>query len=577
LIWALLIFAVADLALASLTLRHRTWSARHWRVLGALLAALAAATLALGGAFRWLALSLEHDVGSLWVACGVVVAVVAYSASRRLGRIPGMELGWALWIAFQLAVVIALASGASGLASPPFRALLVAPAALPLTAYFGASVGYLAGTGAGSLLPGYETFVGRRFLLSKSSPVISVVTTISVLGVALGVALVIVALAILSGFENDLEQKIIAATGHMTVEAEGGRPFVLSEAQLAGVRGLRGVVADSPVVEGEAAVSSNSNYAGVLVFGIDPAAASKVLTVLDKVTDGSLAPLSAELEPPAPAPADAGEFPPPAPLPRVVIGVELAKGLNVSVGDKVRIISPILETMTPLGPAPKSAGFEVAGIFSSKMYEYDARYVFVSLPAARRFFELAQGEITQLQLAARDADRTDYIAREAEAKLGPGFSAQDWKSRNLTLFSALKLERLVAFVVLVFIILVASFAIVNTLSMSVIEKKKEIAILKTMGARDGGIMKLFLTQGLVVGAFGMLLGLGLALSIVGALQRFGFAIPGDVYYIDSLPVHLQGLDVVGVLVAAVLIVWDFSVFPALRGSRLSPVEGLRDA
>jgi lipoprotein-releasing system permease protein len=263
----------------------------------------------------------------------------------------------------------------------------------------------------------------------------------------------------------------------------------------------------------------------------------------------------------------------------VVIGVEMAKGLNVKVGDKVRLISPMLEVLTPIGPAPKSLGFRVVAIFSSKMYEYDARFAYVSLPSARRFLETEPDAVSGLQLRCTDPERTDRIGALALAPLSGGdarFEALDWKRRNQTLFSALKLERVVAFVVLVFIILVASFSIVNTLTMSVIEKRREIAILKTMGAHDVGIMKLFLVQGLLVGAFGTAIGGGLGVGTMKLLERFGFWIPGEVYYIDSLPVKLEPANVALVVAAALLIVWDFAVFPALRGSRLQPVEGLRD-
>jgi lipoprotein-releasing system permease protein len=254
----------------------------------------------------------------------------------------------------------------------------------------------------------------------------------------------------------------------------------------------------------------------------------------------------------------------------------------VGVGDRVRIISPLLEQMTPLGMAPKTRDFRIVGVFSSQMYEFDARYVYVSLPTARDFFELDPGQLNGVHLAATDPDRSESAAGEAVAMLqarqpGPrGWEALDWKARNQTLFAALKLERVVAFVVLAFIILVASFAIVSTLTMSVIEKQKEVSILKTMGARDVGVMKVFLVQGTLVGAFGTLVGVVIAMITVVLIERIGVGIPGEVYYIENLPVHVSAGDVVLIVLAALLIVWDFSVFPAIRGSRLEPVEGLRD-
>ena len=197
----------------------------------------------------------------------------------------------------------------------------------------------------------------------------------------------------------------------------------------------------------------------------------------------------------------------------------MAKTLNVEVGDRIRAISPILEVLTPMGPAPKSAGFRVAAIFSTKMYEYDSRYVYMTLPAARRFFELQPDFVSGLHLRCDSPDHTDKISRVLRGTDAiHDFEVLDWRLRNQTLFSALKLEKVVAFVVLVFIILVASFSIVNTLTMSVIEKRREIAILKTMGARDVGIMKVFVVQGLLVGTFGTLCGALLGVGTMKSLE-----------------------------------------------------------
>lgn len=577
-IWALVFIAGVDLALGRPVVRWMRRRGASLRGTLELTAAFAAAALVAWAGFRLLDLSLERHDALLWTYAAVAAGAIGFVACRRLGRVPTVELFVALVLFLEGALVLVLATAEGGLASAPFRALLVAPAALPIAGYFGASLGYLAGPGGRLLQPGYETMIARRFLLSKASPVISTVTTLSMIGVALGVWLVTMSLGVLGGFENDLKQKIIGATAHVVVQTPSAKPFVLEAGQAEALERTPGVTGVSPMVEGVVAITSASNYMAAFVFGISPDAATPVLGVLNKLTAGSLAPVAEELARPAARARTEGEdFPPPPALPHAVIGVELAKSLNVSVGDDVRLVSPLLETMSPVGPLPKSAGFRVAAVFDSKMYEYDAHYVFVSLPAARRFFELGEGEVTAVQVAVSDPDRAEDYAGAIVERLGGGFEALDWKRRNATLFSALKLERVVAFVVLVPIILVASFAIINTLTMSVVEKKKEIAILKTMGAHDGGILKLFLSQGLIVGSFGTVLGAVTGVAFVAALASFGFTIPGDVYYIDSLPVHLEWLDVAVVVLAALLIVWDCSVFPALRGARLSPVEGLRDA
>jgi lipoprotein-releasing system permease protein len=568
------------------------WAGRGWLkargvslpVVGWTFVAVAVLGGALRGAFALWDLDIDRDQGLLWSAICLVSVAVGFAAARITRRLPGLDLTLAVLLIYEGAVVYTLFDAArEDVAAPPLRALLVAPAALELFIYFGASLGYLL-WGAGRFDPrtDYEAKIGRRFLLSKSSTVLSTVTAISVVGVTLGVWLVIISLGVLSGFEDDLQRKIIGANAHVVVHQKHGLPFELAPERLAGLQDIREVVAFAPSIEGEVAFASQSNFTGGILFGMDPERSPAVVSVLTELTKGSLEPLIDEMrpQPTRPEPEVPGGFLPPAPVPGLVIGREMASTLNVTVGDRVRIISPLLEVLTPIGPAPRSLDFRVTAIFSSQMYEFDARYAFVTLPAARRFFELGPNDATGVQLATQDPERSAAVGAVVRNALDPeakdDLEALDWKRRNQTLFAALKLERVVAFVVLAFIILVASFSIVNTLTMSVVEKRKEIAILKTMGAHDVSIMKLFLVQGMLVGAFGTLIGAIAAIVSAILLKRFGFGIPGEVYYIDSLPVHVGAGDVMLVVLAALVIVWDFAVFPALSGARLAPVEGLRD-
>lgn len=580
--WLLVLASAALQAFGAIVLLRGSWKGRRASlgIFGAATVALAASGALVYGLFLFLDLNLDQNAGLLWPWVCLSGVLVGFVAAARAGRMPIAELATAAAIVLELAGLLVVLTGEKGgLAAPPVRALLVAPAALALCLYFGASLGVLLfADGRRDAHLGYEATVAKRFLISKSSSALSTVTLISIAGVALGVWLVLVSLGVLSGFEGDLERKIIGANAHVVLQSKDGSAFELPPTALDRFDKISGVVAASPIIEGEVAIASSSNYTGALIFGIDPVRSPRVLTVLETLEDGSLQPLVDESRPvPEPPEEEESEFPPPAPMPSIVVGVEMAKTLSVRVGDKVRVISPLLEVLTPVGVSPRTLGFRVEAIFASKMYEYDARFAFVSLAAARRFLQLDSGHVTGIQLRTENPDHSSRVGERALGLLEQGsFEALDWKGRNQTLFSALKLERVVALVVLAFIILVASFSIVNTLSMSIIEKRKEIAILKTMGARDVGIMKLFLTQGLLVGGSGTIVGLAAAIATVEALQRFGFSIPGEVYYIDSLPVRLEVVDVALVLVAALLIVWDFSVFPAFRGSQLQPVEGLRD-
>jgi lipoprotein-releasing system permease protein len=516
------------------------------------------------------------------VGWGVCVALASacggYVCGARLKRMPTVEIFWgACAVACVCGVAAWPSLWAQGVASVWFRVLLTLPASVFLAGYWGGSLGVLwqdgVSVGWGG---GYEGWVALRGMVSRHSSVLSTVTSISVVGVALGVWLVLVSLGVLSGFERDLESKLVGAHAHVVFQKRGGRVFDLEEKAWAHMKNAPGVRAVSPVLEAEVALAGGSNYVGGWVFGINPSQAPAVLGVLKRLQEGSVQALRAKQVSLKPS-GSTEEFAAPARLPGMVLGAEMAASLGVTLGSHVRVLSPVLDVLTPVGVVPKSRSYEVVGIFSSKMYEYDARYAFVDLDVLRDFLEVSPHAVSGVQAVMdRPEDASEVGQSVLQGLPGQGYEALDWKTRNQTLFSALMLERVVAFVVLGFIILVASFSIVNTLTMSVFEKRKDIAILKTMGAHDTGIMKVFVLQGLFVGGIGIAIGALAAVCTTYALMKVGFSIPGDVYYIDALPVHLTLQDVVLVVVCAVMVVWNFAVFPAVRGAALLPVEGLRD-
>ncbi|MBT6432403.1 MAG: ABC transporter permease [Deltaproteobacteria bacterium] len=527
--------------------------------------------------FEFLGLSLERSAGVSQSMIALGALLLGASFKPKTTGMAAREFTVAVCFLTEIGAGLGLWMGQSFALSSPFtRLLLVVPPLVLLLGYLGLSVRYLlVGKGKGRGF-GYESLVGRRFLLSKSSPALSVVTAISVVGVTLGVWLVVVSLAILSGFEHDLRQKIIGAHAHILIQDSQVKPFDLTNELVDALAQTPGVEATAAYIEGEVAVASRSNFNGGVLMGIDAKTSPKVLKVLAGLSSESLAGLKVLSGDSQPS-DDPFAFSKPVQPPGIILGAEMARALSVKLGDDVRVISPMLEVLTPVGPAPKSRGFRVVGIFSSKMYEYDSRFAYVDIEMARTFFELADGQVTGLQVQAA----TPEMAPDVVANLSPvmkvhSLEARDWRRRNQTLFAALELERVIAFIVLAFIILVASFSIVTTLAMSIIEKRQEIAILKTIGARSTGIMKIFLTQGMVVGGLGTLMGGICGLITVSGLEQLGLWIPDEVYYIDSLPVHLSVADLVVVMVAALLIVWDFAIFPALQGASLEPVEGLRE-
>jgi lipoprotein-releasing system permease protein len=261
-------------------------------------------------------------------------------------------------------------------------------------------------------------------------------------------------------------------------------------------------------------------------------------------------------------------------LPGVLVGAALARRLGISVGQAVNLINPVGED-TPVGRVPKSEPFRVAGVFRSGMYQYDSSLCYVSLRAAQRFLGLGPA-VTGVELKVRDIYRADAVAREVGQKLGPLYYAQDWMTLNHSLFSALKLEKITMFVILILIVLVAAFGIVSSLIMLVMEKTGDIAILKTMGATARSIRRIFVLEGLVIGVLGTAVGTAVGLALCALLARYQFIeLPLDVYALDTLPVMVEPGVVAVIALAAVAITLVATIYPAHAAGRLQPAEALR--
>lgn len=261
-------------------------------------------------------------------------------------------------------------------------------------------------------------------------------------------------------------------------------------------------------------------------------------------------------------------------LPGVVIGSELKKNLLVLIGDEVTILSP-LGDLSPAGPIPRSRTFRVAGAFFTGMYEYDSKMVYVTLPEAQAFLGLGD-EVSGIELQASDPDATGGLVKKIGAMLhGQGLRIRDWKTLNANLFAALLLEKVAMFVILTLVTIVASFNIVASLIMVVLEKKKEVAILKALGSSDQGIRRIFMTEGLLIGTIGTLFGLLAGVATCWAIGRFGIPLDREVYYIDRLPVEMHALDIAIIGASAVVISFLATIYPARLAARLLPAEGLR--
>jgi len=407
-----------------------------------------------------------------------------------------------------------------------------------------------------------ELFIAFRYLLAKRKQVfISLITIISIAGVALGVAALIVVMSVMSGFETELKSRILGNNAHIVVMRYGGAISDYKKV-MERVRKVPGVTLVAPFVLNQVMIAHGRTVSGVVFRGVNPETDPLGKDVRSQITAGSFMKTTTD--------ASLGSHD----YPGIVLGSELAKNLGVSVGGRVRIISPV-GSPTPLGMVPRMKLFHVEGIFSSGMYEYDSSLVYVDLAAAQRLFGLDE-KVSGISVQVGDVYGAAAVGKKIQQLLGYPFWARDWTDMNRNLFSALKLERVTMFVILMLIILVAAFNIVSTLFMVVMEKHKDIAILKTLGMPARRVMRIFVWEGMIVGAMGTLLGLGGGIGICELLKNYHFInLPSDIYYVTTLPVNLKPFYVLLICFMSLLISFLATIYPSYRASKMLPAEALR--
>lgn len=443
----------------------------------------------------------------------------------------------------------------------------------------------------------FISFVAARHVRSKKSGFLTIISLLSILGVALSSFALCAVISIMGGFGADLKAKILDNNANIRIESPDAGGFQYWREIVDRVTSVDGVAAATAVAGGEVMASSSTTTAGVQLRGIHTQSFRKVVDVPNHMEVGSFDylddPLKLRVLPPetpigigkngelflkGPSPEyeeleDTDEAPEDI-FPGVVLGRELARNLHAYVGDELTLVSPMGD-LGPMGLMPRSRKFRVAGIFYTGMYEYDSSHAYVTLEASQELLDLKHF-VTAVDLRVTNVDRTELMTPRIKDLISrEDLKVRDWKEMNRNLFSALQLEKLATFVILSIAIAVASFCIICTLLLMVTEKSKEIAIMKAMGASDGVILRLFLTEGMLIGGVGTIFGVVTGFTSMYGLEKARISLDPEVYYIERLPVYVNGSDYLLIAICAFVITTLATLYPARAASGLSPVDGIR--
>jgi lipoprotein-releasing system permease protein len=403
----------------------------------------------------------------------------------------------------------------------------------------------------------FELQIALRYLLAKRRQAfISVISLVSTLGVTVGVMALVIALAIMTGLQQELHDRILGSTAHIFVFKRGGIDDY--HAEVAKLETVPGVVAGTPAVLGKALITSGTGEGFATIKGIDPQLEPNVTELGRAITDGSIHTLD---------PASEDE------VPGILIGYDLANSLGASVGESVTVVTP-RGTLSPFGMVPRSRRLRVAGIFRLGLLEFDSAYGYVSLDTAARL--IGTSGVDHIELKVDDLIAAPAIAEQIPRILGQDYMTTDWTELNRALFSALYLEKIAMGIAIGLIVGVAALNIIASLVLLVMEKTRDIAILKTMGASSRSVMLIFLLQGVIIGVLGTLAGAAAGVLVSQVLDRYRLvSIPGDVYQITYLPFRVEPMDLTFVVIGAIVVCFLATLYPSRQAARLDPAQALR--
>ena len=403
----------------------------------------------------------------------------------------------------------------------------------------------------------FELFVAMRYLLARRKQAfISLISLISTIGVAVGVMALVIALALMTGLQGELRDRILGSTAHVYVWKTGGIEDY--QAEVAKLRAIDGVIGAAPAMLGRALISTDRADAFISFKGIDPMLEPQVTDIQRTMQRGNVEAL---------VPASEDD------IPSILIGRNLAEQLAVNVGDFATLVTP-QGTLSPIGMIPRSRRVRIAGVYQLGLYEFDAAYGFVTLDFAARLMGKATPDLIQLKV--EDIEDAASVSDSVVDTLGSTYVSQDWTDMNQQLFSALWLEKMAISITIGLIVMVAALNIIASLILLVMEKSRDIAILKTMGTSSGRVMRIFMMQGLIIGVIGTVIGATLGLALCWVLDTYRLIqIPMDVYQVAYVPFVVQPLDFAVVVVSAIVICFLATLYPSRQASRLDPVQALR--